>query len=93
MYCNTMLWYSSMGISSPVLLSTNCFLTAAYLVAIVMQLFKFIAQLVVMFTRPVDKAPKDFPILDFGFLNGVLYVPSSKTSPYLFNSASRGIRY
>ena len=63
-----------------------------YLIAIDIHSRKLITAILVIPTRPPDKAPSAAPNLLFGSLNGVTYFPAGVTSAVLFSKCSRGIR-
>ena len=48
--------------------------------------------MLVIATRPLDRAPNAAPNLLFGSLNGVTYSPAGVTSAVLFSKFSLGIR-
>lgn len=53
---------------------------------------KLVTAILVIPTRPLDKAPNAAPNRLFGSLNGVTYFPSGVTSAVLFSKFIRGIR-
>lgn len=80
-------------LTSIVDLSTTRQITAYfYLIAIDIHSRKLITAILVIPTRPPDKAPSAAPNLLFGSLNGVTYFPAGVTSAVLFSKCSRGIR-
>ena len=54
--------------------------------------FRLVTAILVIPTRPLDRAPNAAPNLLFGSLYGVTYFPSGVTSAVLFSKFTRGMR-
>ena len=63
-----------------------------YLIAMGIQDRRLTTAILVIPTRPPDRAPRAAPNLLFGSLYGVTYFPTGVTSAVLFSKFSRGIR-